>query len=418
MSAVTVVILGAGQRGRDVYGRWIAAHPDLVTLIGVCDLDHLRTGRMAEIHGLGDGATWNDADEFFDRGRLADALVIATPDRAHFEHARRALELGYHVLLEKPMAATLSQTQQLVSLAKASEGTLHIGHVLRHTAFFERLHEVVTEIGDIVDVHHRENVVAWHMAHSFVRGNWAREVDSTAMIVAKCVHDFDILTWNLPSPVERLVSYGSLLEFRPERAPAGSTERCLDCPIDDCPYDARPVYLDPGVVGWPVSVVADDLSPGGRTAALRHGPYGVCAYRAGSTVVDHQVVAMQLGNGATASLTMHGHSDHEHRSMRYDGTRATVRGVFGRTPSIEIRRHRGGDVRTIAVEARAGHGGGDEGILLAFAQSVAAGVPGRTSAAASLESHLLAFAAEESRLTGEVIDMATVRSTTNGDLGP
>jgi len=135
-------------------------------------------------------------------------------------------------------------------------------------------------------------------------------------------------------------------------------------------------------------------------------------------VVDHQVVAMQLENGATASLTMHGHSDHEHRSMRYDGTRAPVRGVFGRTPSIEIRRHRGGDVRTIAVEARAGHGGGDEGILLAFAQSVAAGVPGRTSAAASLESHLLAFAAEESRLTGEVIDMATVRSTTNGDLGP
>jgi hypothetical protein len=39
------------------------------------------------------------------------------------------------------------------------------------------------------------------------------------MIVQKCCHDFDILTWNIPSPVTRLVSFGSLLEFRAERAP-------------------------------------------------------------------------------------------------------------------------------------------------------------------------------------------------------
>jgi predicted dehydrogenase len=410
MSAVTAVILGAGQRGRDVYGRWIADHPELMTLVGVCDLDEARAARMADRHGLDANAVWSAPDEFFELGRVADAVIIATPDRAHFRHAARALELGYHVLLEKPMAATLSETKQLVDLAQRSAGSLHVGHVLRHTPFFERLHEVVAEVGDIVDVHHRENVVAWHMAHSFVRGSWAREADSTPMIVAKCVHDFDILTWNLPSPVERLTSYGSLFEFLPGRAPAGATARCLDCPVGDCPYDARPVYMESPNTGWPVSVITDDPSPQGRARALREGPYGVCVYRAGSTVVDHQVVAMQLENGATASLVMHGHSDHEHRSMRYDGTRATVRGVFGRAPSIEVRLHRGGAVRNIPIPARSGHGGGDDGIMSAFAAATVAGVPGRTSAAASLESHLLAFAAEQSRLTGAPISMSTIRN--------
>jgi predicted dehydrogenase len=409
MNAATVAILGAGQRGRDVYGRWIADNPDLMRIVGVCDLDDGRALRMADTHGLAPSEVSSTPDDFFGRGRIADSLIIATPDRAHFEHARRALELGYHVLVEKPMAATLDETTRLVELSESSTGSLHVGHVLRHTPFFERLHDVVGDIGDVIDVQHRENVVAWHMAHSFVRGNWARESESTPMIVAKCVHDFDILTWNLPSPVARLTSYGSLFEFIPERAPLGSTARCLDCSISDCPYDARPVYLNLDNSGWPVSVATDDLSPEGRREALRTGPYGMCVYHAGSTVVDHQVVAMQLENGATVSLAMHGHSDHEHRSMRYDGTKATVRGVFGRSSSIEIRSHRGGEVRSIPIPTRTGHGGGDAGIMHSFARSVLEGTPGRTNAADSLESHLLAFAAERSRITGAPIHMSDIR---------
>ncbi len=409
MGALTAVVVGAGQRGRDVYGAWAARQPGDLQVVAVCDTDPARVELM--LSGHGEAVGYADLDSLFAQGRIADVCIVATPDRYHHEPAARAVDLGYHVLLEKPMAHTLEASVDLVRRAEQAAGTLHVAHVLRYTPFFRRLNEVLPEVGEIVAVEHRENVVAWHMAHSFVRGNWSRAAEATPMIVQKCCHDFDILAWNVPSPVTRLVSFGSLVEFRPERAPAGATERCLDCPLVDCPYDARPVYLDPARTGWPVSVITDDRSEAGRLRALREGPYGICAYRAGSDVVDNQVVAMQLANGGTATLVMHGHSHEENRTMRYDGTRATVRGVFGSRQHLEIGDHRTGRIREIDIpRPDGGHGGGDHGIMESFVDAITSGRPGPTGAAESLESHLLAYAAERSRLTGETIDMEDLRS--------
>lgn len=407
---LTTVIVGAGQRGRDIYGAWALAHPDLLSVVAVCDSNPERARSMAERHGVGRSSVFTSTAALFGLGRVADACIIASPDRLHHEHATHALEAGYDVLVEKPMAATLEDSIDLVRSSGRSTGSLHVGHVLRHTAFFQRLHELVGEIGDIVTVEHRENVVAWHMAHSFVRGNWSNAETSTPMIVAKCCHDFDILAWNLDSPVTRIASFGSLFEFQPHRAPANSTGRCLDCPVEDCPYDGRRVYLDQRTTGWPVSVMTEDLSPAGREHALRTGPYGRCAFQAGSTVVDHQVVAMQTESGASATLTMHGHSPHEHRSLRYDGTRATIRGVFGRRQHLEIGRHRDGSFREVPVAAQdGGHGGGDDGIMRAFVDSLSSGTPGPTDAWDALESHLLAFSAEHARVTQEIVNMYEIR---------
>ena len=311
------------------------------------------------------------------------------------------------------MAATLGQCFELVEASSRARATLHIGHVLRFTPFFQTLREIVTSgrLGDVVTVEHRENVRSWHMAHSYVRGNWARSEAATPMIVAKCCHDFDILHWNLASPVTRLASVGSLFEFRPERAPAGATARCIDpCPVVDCPYDARRIYLDPSMTGWPIHVITDDLTLEGRMEALKNGPYGVCAYRAGSDVVDHQVVMMELESGASVALTMHGHSHEEGRTMRYDGTRATLRGAFGRRQSIVVIDHVSGTPEEIPIGAGVGgHGGGDGGILEAFLATVEHGALPATPAFESLEGHLLAFLSEEARTTGKVIDVAERR---------
>jgi predicted dehydrogenase len=285
--------------------------------------------------------------------------------------------------------------------------------VLRFTPFFQTLREVIRSgrLGDIVTVEHRENVRSWHMAHSYVRGNWGRGEIATPMIVAKCCHDFDILHWNLGSPVTRLHSVGSLFEFHPERAPKGATARCTDpCPVTDCPYDARRIYLDPTMRGWPIHVITDDLSPEGRLEALKQGPYGRCAYRAESNVVDHQIVTMELESGTSVALIMHGHSHEESRTMRYDGTRATLRGVFGRQQSISVIDHVSGKPEEIEIgTAVGGHGGGDGGIMEAFLATIETGAPPATPAWESLESHFLAFLAEEARNTGAVIDVATRR---------
>ncbi len=416
---ITAAMIGAGQRGFHVFGGHGAAHPDELRFVAVVDPDPQRRDRFAAVHSgarrFADVASWLAA------GQLADIAIVATPDRHHHEAAAGALRAGYAVLLEKPMAATLADSVDLVRTAEATGRTLAVAHVLRYTPFFTALHEVIASgrLGDIVTVSHRENVSAFHMAHSFVRGNWARAAEATPMIVQKCCHDFDILGWNLPSPVARMAAVGSLLHFRPDKAPPSATARCTDpCPVASCPFDARR-YLDPGWTGWPVHVITDDLSPAGRRHALDAGPWGRCVYSAGSDVVDHQVVAMVLESGTSVVLVMHGHSGDDSRTMRYDGSRATLRGRFGRDPSIEVIDHATGRVEPVEMRAPEGaHGGGDGGVIRAFLGAVATSSRPLTSAAESLESHILAFAAERARLTGEVLAMGPFRAEALGGSGP
>ena len=411
---VDAVLVGAGQRGVFVYGEWARRHPRRLRFVAVVDPDPTRRDSFADLHSIPPSRRFARTTELWAAGRLAVAAVIATPDRFHVGDASDALAAGYEVLVEKPLAHSLDALADLIRAARGASGHLHVAHVLRYTPFFRTLHDVLASgvIGEVVTVEHRENVASWHMAHSFVRGNWARSGVATPMIVQKACHDFDVLTWNVPTPVTRLTSMGSLFEFRPERAPEGATDRCTDgCPISDCPYDARRIYLDTDDTGWPHHVLTDDLSPEGRLAALHTGPYGRCVYTAGSDVVDHQVVAMETTTGVTMVLHMHGHAGEEARTMRYDGTRGTLRAAFGRDQHLEVIDHRTGAIRPIPItRAPGGHGGGDDGLISAFVEAAGAGQPGPTEAVDAVESHLLAFCAEEARTTGQIVDVSAARS--------
>ena len=251
------------------------------------------------------------------------------------------------------------------------------------------------------------------MAHSFVRGNWRDELKSSPMILAKCCHDLDILFWNMARPVSRLHSFGFLNHFRPENAPEGATQRCTDgCPAaEQCPFDARPLYLNMENEGFPVVTIAEDLSLAGRQHALETGPYGRCVYQCDNNVVDHQTVNMEFEGGTSVVLFMHGHSHEETRTMRYDGTRATLRGKFTYKEGwIEIHDHLTNRREDIEIPvAQSGHGGGDTQIVRSFVQAVRGEAEALTHARESLESHLLAFASEESRLNGTVVNMQEFR---------
>lgn len=97
--------------------------------------------------------------------------------------------------------------------------------------------------------------------------------------------------------------------------------------------------------------------------------------------------------------------------MRYDGSLATLRGVFGATQRIEVIDHHDGRVHEIPIPpATGGHGGGDPALMDSFLRAVDDGSGGSTSPDVSLESHLLAFAAEEARLSGATIDLGAWRS--------
>ncbi|HEX8918776.1 MAG TPA: Gfo/Idh/MocA family oxidoreductase [Chloroflexota bacterium] len=417
-SPLEAVLIGAGNRGTFTYGTAALEHPETLRFVAVAEPDAARRDRFARQHGIPAGRCFASWQELLAAGRLAPALVCATLDRQHVAPAVAALETGYHVLLEKPMAVTAEECVRIVQAQERTGLILMISHVMRYAPFYEAMHQIITSgrLGDIVTAEQRENVAFWHMAHSYVRGNWGNAERSSPMILAKCCHDLDLLVWMLAGdPAARLHSFGSLLHFRPEHAPPGAPARCTDgCPdAEECPFYAPRLYLTDDL-GWPTETISVDLSYEARLHALETGPYGRCVYHTDNNVVDHQVVNMELRSGAIATLVMHGHSDREERTMRYDGTRATLRGRFSYSgqPELTVHDHRSGALERVAVSgsSRHGHGGGDSGLVTAFARAVHSGSPDDGgSARGSLESHLLAFAAERSRLGGKVIDMAAFR---------
>jgi len=404
-----LVLLGAGNRGFHAYGSYAAAHPGEVRFVAVAEPDAQRRERFSEAHGIPGDRQFQSWDELLALPQLGQAAVNTTQDRTHHASTLALLAAGYDVLLEKPMATTPAECVDLVHAAERHGRVLQICHVLRYAPFFQTIHELVTSgrLGDIVAFEWNENLAYWHFAHSFVRGNWANSQRSGPMILTKCCHDLDLLVWMLGRP-DKVASFGSLTHFGAERVGPEIPDRCTDgCPIEaECPYFAPRIYIERNPGHWARDPVSLDHTPEALRHGLETGPYGRCVYRADNDVVDHQLVLLQFADGLTASLTMHGASLVEGRTLRIDGMRATLFGNEART-QLEVHDHLTGRVETLhPVLPPSGHGGGDAGVLHDFLQTLQKGQRQvLTSAADSLLSHLLAFAADEARLTKRVIDV-------------
>jgi hypothetical protein len=207
---------------------------------------------------------------------------------------------------------------------------------------------------------------------------------------------------------QSLASFGSSTHFRADRVGPEIPERCTDpCPIEaECQYYAPRLYIERNLGHWTRDPVSLDHTPESLLRALETGPYGRCVYRSDNDVVDHQVVHLNYANGMSATLTMQGGSPVEGRTLRINGTRGTLLGNEARN-ELELHDHlTGGSEKLAPVVPASGHGGGDAGIMRDFVHALQSEDPRvLTSARESLVSHLLAFAAEDARLTGRVISL-------------
>lgn len=418
MTPIDAVLIGAGGRGAHAYGPFALAHPELFSFVAVADPDAAKRNAFGNQHEIDPPRRFPSWQDVCAQPQMARAAVNCTQDRMHVESTLALLRAGYDVLLEKPMATNAADCVALVEEAEKLGRTLQICHVLRYTPFFNAIYDTVNsgELGEIMTIDHRENVSWWHMSHSFVRGDWGNEAESNPMILAKCCHDLDILIWTMGRAVRKVSSFGSLAHYRPENAPAGAPARCTDgCPAEQsCIWFAPRVYGAERSRGWktPRFMVFKafgslDMPAKQRLETLKTSPYGRCVYHSNNDVVDRQVIAMEFDGGATCTFTMHGHSDVEGRTMRWDGTKATLHGEFleGKPHQLRIVQHGSGKTKVIRPAAGlSGHGGGDEGLMRDFVKALKGETsPQQTTARVSLSSHLLAFAAEESRKTGQSV---------------
>ena len=414
MKRITMVIAGLGGRGHDIYGNYAMEHPDEVESAAVADPRPERLELAQREWNIPAERCFATAEELFAQPQLADAAVIATQDRQHVVHAEAALKGGYHLLLEKPVAVDIEGCLEVLRLARRYQRHVVVCHVLRYTKFYGTLYELLRggAIGRIESLDAVENVAYWHYAHSYVRGNWHKTADSSPMILAKSCHDMDIIRWLMGVPCESVSSYGSLDWFRAENAPDGSADRCLSgCACKEgCPYDAEKIYIFNDKSGirsgndeWPCSVLVNKPTEEKLYDALRTGPYGRCVYRCDNDVVDHQVVSMRFAGGATATFTMSAFTAKCYRSIKVMGTMGEIEGdmdanvlylrKFGQPEQVL-------DLGTIP-DRFAGHGGGDALMMDYVCELIAAGgAEGLTSVDASVESHVMALAAEHSRTHG------------------
>ncbi|MEU7862615.1 Gfo/Idh/MocA family oxidoreductase [Nonomuraea sp. NPDC049141] len=404
---ITLAVVGAGSRGTS-YARH-AVESGGARVVAVADPVESRRARHP---GAAQYADWRELAAL---PRQADAVIIATQDADHVEPAVRFAELGYDILLEKPMAVSEDDCRTIVAAAERSDAIFAVCHVLRYTPYTRTLKALLDSgrIGEIVSIQHLEPVGWWHQAHSYVRGNWRRSDESTFMLLAKSCHDLDWLVHLTGRQVAKVSSFGGLKHFRPEHRPEGAADRCLDCAVEDtCPYSAQRVYLPlAGRDVWPLNVVTDDLSEHGILEALRTGPYGRCVYACDNDVVDHQVVNLEFEGGVTVSFTMTAFTPSLRRQTRIFGTHGSIEGDGERLDVTDFRTGGQESVDTRPTgdgTAGGGHGGGDEALVDAFLTAVRTRdrAPILSSPSESLHSHLIAWAAERSRLEGVVVTPA------------
>ncbi len=404
-----VAIIGAGIRGANVYGEIIKSLPKMFRITAVCDKDPKRLENAGRKLSVEEKFLYNDEKRFFEE-RRADVLIIATQDAEHFRQCKKAFELGYDVLLEKPISDKKEECEQLLKIQKEHGNRALVCHVLRYSVGYQKAFELINKgkIGRLVALDWIEYVGYLRQAHSYVRGNWRNSESSAPMILAKSCHDLDLIQHFVGSRCSTVSSVGDLSFFKPECAPEGAAKRCTECKyIDSCPYSAERIYIDRWYeAGCPDDIVPYNvIAPAPATedklkAAIKDGPYGRCVFCCDNNVVDHQMVQMTFEDGVKASFTMMAFSSD-------DGRKASFFGTLGEIKLDEknlILRRFGEKEEKIPLSSMVSpccsHGGGDISMMKALYNMLEGKKCENTSLEESMESHFIGIAAEKSRLSG------------------
>ena len=406
----TVAVLGCGNRGLS-YTEEMFAKGDRYEIVSLCDPNPAQLKKMKSVLPLGSVSEFLDPDEFLKEKR-ADLLVIASPDRAHVPEALRALELGYDILLEKPISDSREELAALTEAQKKYGGKIVICHVLRYAPAFVKCDELIKSgvIGKLYAIDANERVAYWHWAQAYVKGMWANIELSHPAILAKCCHDLDLLVGYADSECDTLSSIGALGFFKPENAPEGAADRCFECiHKDSCAYSAKRIYIDAWheagepAFTWPFNKISleNPTVEKNLIEGIKTHEFGRCAFKQKVDMIDHQMVQMTFKNGIRASLKM--------TFAATSGRRITFYGTYGeivldeRMDEIQILPF-GKEKEIIKISdlirGSIGHGGGDSAIVDALYNMLTGESDIRTSLAKSVECHLMGIAAEESRRNG------------------
>lgn len=413
MKKLKVIIIGAGSRGI-IYNDEMLKLPSNYEVVGVAEPIESRRNYIKNSNSLPDDRCFTDYKPLLALGKIADIAVISTMDRQHFEPAMKAIEIGYDLLLEKPIAPTAEECIKITRAAKQKGKKVLICTVLRYTDLFVTLKNLINsgKIGDIISINHEECVGNIHQSHSFVRGNWGNEERSSGMLLQKSCHDIDLLQWLIGKKCLKVQSFGALTYFTERNAPKGAPEYCIQgCPAGEtCPYNAVKLYLDDKQNQWFRTTCAREYAPSDDDIinSISKTQYGKCVYKCDNNVVDHQTVNMLFEDDITVTFTMNAFN-RGGRFIHIMGTRGEIHATLADDQPITVYSFETKNTKTIDAHGKndisGGHGGGDAGIIRALYDYMLGQYHGSSvpDIEGSCYNHLIAFAAEEARKSGNVV---------------
>jgi predicted dehydrogenase len=394
MKKLNIGLIGAGARG-ETFAHQLHLGTPGARLFGVCDIDADRLNKFCDFCSLTGVPRFTDTDAFLANKDL-DAVIVTVPEFAHKEVCVKAMRQGKHVYVEKPLAHNYQDCVEIIRTQRQTGALVYVGFNLRANPRYEKMREIVSSgiLGTLIHASGAEILQKDHGA-SFMRRFHRKSANSGGLLNHKCCHDIDILLWIIGHPkVTRIASFGSSRIFTPDKQPATNCSVCSTDIKSKCAYQAKPGFVFP--VHHTQAIYHQDTSTYGGD---------LCVYTPDKDLVDNQVVIMEFENGIRGDFTLQMFSPISQRKTLIRGENATLEFDDTRTPCLKLTLSNG-DTSSFDFATRpGGHGGSDPKMIQRFIDAINANDSGLSGPDQGLAAAIVAFTADQSRLSNKIIDI-------------
>ena len=210
---ITVSIVGAGSRAGAYINALEANYHGKFKVVAIAEPRTERQKYFQEKYLIPNHLIFGGYEEFIKQPRLSDIVIIATLDDMHYVPVMDAIQKGYDIILEKPIAMSVEETVKSAS----SNTCIRINDCgvpcLEHSPFFRKIRNNRFEVlGSIIDIQHNENVSYYHFAHSYVHGLFQHQISHRLLWRNRAmIWIFFYIYWVINTA--RIASMGSLAFF-------------------------------------------------------------------------------------------------------------------------------------------------------------------------------------------------------------
>lgn len=406
MGNIKIGIIGAGLRGNYTYGKYIKSNFNNCEITFVVEKRKGRREAFCKNYNIKEEYAFENIEDYFETDLKVDGVIISTGDNRQYEHAKIFLEKGYNVLLELPIANTLDRLINLNRLCEKYEEQLFMAsNELRYNKIFIKLKDIIDneELGELVNIQYNENIGYVNYVHDYVRGNWRIDSDTSPLILNNSCKNLDILLQLINSECIKVGSFGSSSHMNSESFKLNMGENCFRCSVEEkCSYSAKKIYLEnKNNRNYAVHINPTEEN---LLNILHEGPYGRCIYRCDNNVVDNMVNILNFENGVNVSLNISAFTKESNINIKLLFSNGEIEGDL-LEKKITIKKFNEKENKTIDLSGINIVEEAQIKLINDFIVSISNSdcKLNKSDVKSTIESHIIAFALEYSRISEELV---------------